>query len=77
MLPVPVRKPRPAWLGLVEADGDGDGVDDEALRSLLESREIPKLVFLCLLRDAVSRSAEKKVSSVVKPIFAHKSSGES
>lgn len=71
MLPVPVKKPRPGWL--VEADVD----DDEALRSLLASREILEVVFLCLLRDAVSRSAEKKGSSAVKPILAHISSGES
>ena len=73
VLPVLVRRPKPGWL--VEADGDGS--DDKALRSALGSREIPELDFLCLLRDAVSRSAEKKVSSGGNPILAHKSSAES
>ena len=73
MLPVLVRRPKPGWL--VEADGDG--ADDKALRSALGSREIPELDFLCRLRDAVSRSAEKKVSSGVIPILAHKSNAES
>jgi len=73
MLPALAKSPspRPGWL--VGADVG----DDEALRSLLASRESVELVFLCLLRDAVSRSAEKKGSSVVKPILAHKSSGGS
>lgn len=73
MLPVPERGPKLAWL--IEADGDG--ADDKAFRSLLASREILELDFLCLLRDAVSRSAEKNDSSGVKPILAHKSSAES
>jgi len=68
-----VKRPRSGWL--TEADvGDGD---DETLRSLLASRDTLELVFLCLLRDAVSRSAEKKGPSVAKPILVHKSSGES
>jgi hypothetical protein len=72
VLLVPVRTSRPGWPA-----GTDDSDDDEALRSLLASREILGLVFLCLLRDAVSRSAEKKGSSGGKPMRAHKSRGES
>jgi hypothetical protein len=72
---VPVKRPKPG--GLVESDTDAENDEIALLCSLLTSREILEFVFLCLLRDAVSRSVSKNGSSVAKPKLAHKSGGDS